>query len=492
MSLEKKSASYIFHLLKKGEISAREILKDCRERFNERDHNLNAFVATSWKRAEKKAKKIDEKRKAGEELPPLSGLPIAIKDNMARRRDPMTCCSNFLADFYPGYSATVVEKLEKAGAVIIGRTNMDEMAMGSTTEKSAFFPTRNPHDLHRVPGGSSGGSAAAVGGGIVPLALGSETGGSIRQPASFCGVYGLRPTYGRVSRFGLVAYASSLDQIGPFAADLDDLWLIFSQLAGKDERDQTTVVGKDLKRMGENFDHPGLRVALPREYLEKVDDEEISKRLERICVTLEKTGVKIEEVSLIDPIRALAVYSVIATAEASSNLARFDGIRFGPEPEGVDNWEDFIKKSRAEGFGEEVKNRIALGALVLSSEYRKDYFDRALMVREEIRKELEELWQRFDLILSPATPTPAFELGSGMEISLQKYMSDILAIPASLAGMPAISLPAGLNEDGLPLGLQLMGPMWSEPLLIDFAEFIKQITGFGAEVKFRAEGGSGS
>jgi len=492
LNLENKSACYLFRLLKQGKISAIEILKDCKERFQERDHELNAFVATSWKRAEKKAKKIDEIRKTGEEIPPLSGIPVAIKDNVARRRDSLTCCSNFLADFYPGYSATVVERLERAGAIIIGRTNMDEMAMGSTTETSAFFPTRNPHNLHRVPGGSSGGSAAAVGGGIVPLALGSETGGSIRQPASFCGVYGLRPTYGRISRFGLVAYASSLDQVGPFAADLDDLWLVFCQLAGRDERDPTTVAGKKLQRGGENFNPPSLRVALPREYIEKVEDKEIIKRLEQVCGSLEQAGVKIEEVSLIDPAKALAAYSVIATAEASSNLARFDGIRFGPEPDGVHNWEDFIRKSRTEGFGDEVKNRIALGALLLSSAYREDYYDRALMVREVIREELEDLWQRFDLVLSPATPTTAFELGSGREVSLQKYLSDILAIPGSLAGMPAISLPAGLNEDGLPLGLQVMGPKWSEPLLLDFAEFISQITGFGAEVEFRAEGGSRS
>jgi len=490
VEFKEQTACSLFRLFEQGEISAVEIIKNFREFQGQRDKDLKAFVKTSWKRAEKKARALDEKRKRGEDLPPLSAVPIAIKDNIARLRETMTCSSNFLKGFFPGYSATVVEKLEEAGALIIGRTNMDEMAMGSTTETSVYHPTRNPHNLGKTPGGSSGGSAAAVGGGIVPVALGSETGGSVRQPASFCGNYGLRPTYGRISRFGLAAYASSLDQIGLFARDPDDLWRVFGVLAGKDKKDSTTVSGKGLERKGEAFDPEEIRVAFPREYMELVEDGEVEKRTFEVVEKLEKAGIKVEEISLTDPKKALGVYSVIATAEASSNLARFDGLRFGKGIEGEKNWEELIKKNREVGFGQEVKNRILLGTLFLSSQYREKFYDRAVQVRKEITQELDQLFCNFDLILSPATPMPAFNLGSRIESSLEKIMSDIMAIPGSLAGLPAISLPMGLNSEGLPLGLQLMAPRWKEGRLIDFSQFIREITGYREELKYFSEGGS--
>ncbi len=463
----------------KGDISAEEIISECQKEVSIRDPLIKGFIYTSWQRAREKARQIDQDRARGGDRPPLAGIPVAIKDNLARSGEPMTCCSRFLKGFYPGYTATAVSRLEKAGAIIIGRTNMDELAMGSSTENSCYFPTHNPHNPDYVPGGSSGGAAAGVGGGLVPLSLGSETGGSIRQPAAFCGVYGLRPTYGRVSRFGLTAYASSLDQVGPLSGNLEDLWLVLKEMAGPDELDATTL--KEPLKGPEDPDD--WRIGLPREYLEHIQDPEISRRVQEIAAELEKAGVVVEEISLSDPTRALAIYSSIVPAEASSNLARLDGIRYGLQSDNnYETWEQFIRENRGKGLGEEVRNRIILGTKLLNPEGEEDFLARGQQARRELKEEMQAIFKEFDLILSPATPTPSFKMGSSPEHSLQRFMSDIFAIPASLTGLPALTVPAGLNSKKLPLAIQLMGPWGSEGRLLGLARLLERITGYGPVV----------
>lgn len=463
----------------KGDISAEEIISECQKEVSSRDPLIKGFIYTSLQKAREKAQDLDQKRSRGEDMPPLAGIPLAIKDNLARSGEPMTCCSRFLKGFYPGYTATAVSRLEKAGAIVVGRTNMDELAMGSSTENSCYFPTHNPHNPDYVPGGSSGGAAAVVGGGLVPLSLGSETGGSIRQPAAFCGVYGLRPTYGRVSRFGLTAYASSLDQVGPLSGNLEDLWLVLKEMAGPDELDATTL--KEPLQGPEDPDD--WRIGLPREYLEHTQDPEISRRVQEIAAELEKAGVVVEEISLSDPTRALAIYSSIVPAEASSNLARLDGIRYGLQSDNnYETWEQFIRENRGKGLGEEVRNRIILGTKILNPEGEEDFLARGQQARRELKEEMQAIFKEFDLILSPATPTPPFKMGSSPEHSLQRFMSDIFAIPTSLTGLPALSVPVGLNSKKLPLAVQLMGPWGCEGRLLGLARLLERITGYGPVV----------
>jgi len=386
---------------------------------------------------------------------PYSGVPIAVKDNITTEGVRTTCGSKILENFVPPYDATVVKKLKKAGFVIVGKTNMDEFAMGSTTENSAFFPTRNPKDLERVPGGSSGGSAAAVASGMVPVALGSDTGGSIRQPAALTGVFGFKPTYGLVSRYGLVAYASSLDQIGPFANSTEDIAAVMDIISGKDEMDSTTAdVKLDFKRFKE-IDLSGKSVVIVKEMMEYEGlDEDVSKKFEEFVKTLGDLGLKIREISLPNIKYSIATYYIIAPAEVSSNLARFDGIRYGLRVSG-ENLKELYLKTRNAGFGEEVKRRILLGTFTLSAAYYDAYFDKAQRVRKKISEEIYEALKENEFIISPTSPITAPKIGEKTD-PLSLYLMDFYTIPANLAGIPAINVPFG-ESNGLPVGMQIMG-----------------------------------
>src|SRR5437868_9144818 len=404
---------------------------------------------------------------------PLAGVPIAIKDNMATRGIPTTCSSRILEGWRPPYDATVITRLREAGAVIVGKTNLDEFAMGSSTENSAFGPTRNPHDPSRVPGGSSGGSAAAVAAGFVPAAFGSDTGGSIRQPAALCGVVGVKPTYGRVSRYGLVAFASSLDQIGPFAATVEDAALLFEVVAGHDPMDSTSVpepAPSVVAGLGEGVQ--GLRVGLTKEFVEGADADVVS-RVEEAARALERAGAVVSDASVPAAVYGLSAYSLIAPAEASSNLARYDGVRYGLRVDG-DDVTAMYTATRAAGFGAEVKRRIMLGTYALSAGYYDAYYGQAQRVRTLIIRDFDAAYAEHDLLLGATSPTTAFELGAKTENPLTMYLSDVFTIPSNLAGHPAISVPYGTGDDGLPVGVQVLAPALAEPLMFRAAAALER------------------
>ncbi|MFH1715031.1 MAG: Asp-tRNA(Asn)/Glu-tRNA(Gln) amidotransferase subunit GatA [Elusimicrobiota bacterium] len=448
-------------------ISAQEVLAGVYKNIEQKDKKINAFISLNKETAIKKAEEIDKKIATGAKLGKLCGIPIAVKDNMCIDGGRTTCASKILENFIAPYSATVVEKIVNEDAIIIGKTNMDEFAMGSSTETSYFGPTKNPVDLERIPGGSSGGSAAAVAAGFVTMALGSDTGGSIRQPASLCGVYGLKPTYGRVSRYGLIAFASSLDQIGPFAGNSEDAALLLEAISGKDKKDSTSVdIGVPEYSKLLSADLSSLRVGLPKEYFAEGLNDEVRMAIMNSVKFLEENGAKIKEISLPHTDYAVAAYYIIAPSEASSNLARYDGVKYGFRAGNIKDLLEEYLFTREQGFGAEVKRRIMLGTYTLSSGYYDAYYLKAQKVRTLLRKDYEDAWKEVDVIITPTAPTTAFKLGEKTSDPLAMYLSDIYTISVNLAGIPAISTPCGRDSKGLPIGLQIIAPHFKEELLL--------------------------
>jgi aspartyl-tRNA(Asn)/glutamyl-tRNA(Gln) amidotransferase subunit A len=470
--------------LGRREVSAREIMAGCLKQIKRIDGRLHAFLSYDAENALAQAEAADKDLAAGvtHRQKPLLGIPVGIKDVIAVRDQPLNCGSRILGNFVSPYSATVIEKLQEAGAVVFGRLNMDEFAMGSSTENSAFGVTRNPWDPTRIPGGSSGGSAAAVAAAECIASLGSDTGGSIRQPAALCGCVGFKPTYGRVSRYGLVAFASSLDQIGPFARDVRDTATVLGVISGHDPRDSTSVPEAVPDYAG-TLEAPikGLKLGLPKEYMIGGLDTEVSKAVQAAVKQFEKLGAEIVEVSLPHTDYAVATYYIVATAEASANLARFDGIRYGARVVGVDPT-DLYRKTRGAGFGAEVKRRIILGAYVLSSGYHDAYYLRAQKVRTLIRRDFLEAFEKVDAIVTPTTPTAAFKVGEKADDPLQMYLSDIFTISCNLAGICGLSLPCGFTDNPkLPIGLQILGQPFGEETILRLAHAYEQSTGWHKE-----------
>jgi aspartyl-tRNA(Asn)/glutamyl-tRNA(Gln) amidotransferase subunit A len=442
------------------------------ERLNE---TLNAFLEIDREGALRRATEIEQSGAVG----PLAGVPIAIKDNICVRGLQASCGSKILGDYHPPYNATVIERLLKAGAVVVGKTNCDEFAMGSSNENSAFGPVRNPWDTTRVSGGSSGGSAAAVASGIVPVALGSDTGGSVRQPASLCGVLGMKPTYGRNSRYGLVAFASSLDQVGVFAREVEDVARVLGVIAGRDPHDSTTAdVPVPDYTASLTGDLKGLRLGFPRALFGKGLDDEVKTSVESVVDVYRDLGVEIVDIDLPHAGYAIAVYYIIATAEASSNLARFDGVRYGFRAEETPELRQMYRRTREEGFGPEVKRRIMLGTYVLSAGYYEAYYRKAQQVRTLIKNDFLNAFKSCDAFITPTSPTPAFALGEKVDDPLAMYLNDIYTVTANLAGVPGISVPCALSSNRLPIGFQLLGPYWSEPTLLKLAHGYEQARPF--------------
>ncbi|KRQ87535.1 Glutamyl-tRNA(Gln) amidotransferase subunit A [Caloramator mitchellensis] len=475
-----KYAHEIKDLLIKKEVSAEEVVKSSIERIKEVDGKIDAFLEVFEEDAIENAKSVDKKIANGEEVGALAGIPMAIKDNICLKNQKTTCASKILENFTSPYDATVVRKLKESDAIIIGRLNMDEFAMGSSTENSSIKKTKNPYDLERVPGGSSGGSAASVAAGEVYFSLGSDTGGSIRQPASLCGVVGFKPTYGRVSRYGLVAFASSLDQIGPFTRDVEDCALVLNTICGKDNLDSTsanvdvedftTYLNKDIK---------GIRVGLPKEYFGEGIDEGVKREVEKAVEALKLLGAEVKEISLPMSKYSLPVYYILSSSEASSNLARFDGIRYGYRADEFEDLVDLYVKSRSIGFGSEVKRRIMLGTYALSSGYYDAYYKKALKVKRLIIEEFKRAFEEVDLIVSPTSPSVAFKFGEKADDPLKMYLSDVCTVPVNIAGLPAVSMPVGLSE-GLPVGLQIIGNYFQEGKILSLASSIEKIVNFNA------------
>jgi len=466
-----------------GDTSAEETARECLERIERADPRVCAFVSVDGDLALSRARKIDAARAAGETLGLLGGVPIGIKDNICTRDGHTTCGSKMLGSFTAKYNARVVDLLEAAGAVIIGKTNLDEFAMGSSTEHSISGCTRNPWDATRVAGGSSGGSAAAVAAGMVPAALGSDTGGSVRQPASFCGVVGLKPSYGRVSRYGLVAFGSSLDQIGPIANDVRDVAMLLAIIAGHDPHDSTSVVAP-VPDYVTALDQPvrGLRIGVSSEYFGEGLDSTVADAVQAAVAELEGQGAQTVPIELPHMKYAIACYYIIAPAEASSNLARFDGVHYGRRAADPDDILDLYESSRSQGFGTEVKRRIMLGTYALSTGYYDEYYLKALKVRTLIKQDFDRAFDQVDVIVSPVAPTTAFRIGEKIDDPLTMYLSDIYTISANLAGICAISLPCGFDPNGLPIGLQLMGPAFGEQRLLQVAHQYKLQSDFRARI----------
>ncbi len=466
--------------LKSKELTIAEILESYCNRINEKEPEVEAFVTTYLEEAKAEAKKIQEKIDNGEDLGEYAGIPIGIKDNLCMKGTKTTCSSKMLENFVSPYDATVIEKLKDEDIISLGKLNMDEFAMGSSTESSYFKKTKNPWNLNKVPGGSSGGSAAAVAANMVPWALGSDTGGSIRQPASLCGVVGLKPTYGLVSRFGLVAFASSLDQIGPITKDVRDSAMLLSLIAGHDEKDTTSeeIEKKDYTKALKN-DVKGLKIGVPKEFFGEGINEEVKKELTKAIETYKELGAEVEEFSLDVAKYALATYYIIACAEASSNLGRFDGIRYGYRTPEYSNLKEIYKKSRSEGFGEEVKRRIILGTYVLSSGYYDAYYKKAQKVRTLVSNEFSKAFEKYDVILTPTSPVTAFNIGEKSNNPLEMYLADICTVSINIAGVPAISIPCGVDSEGMPVGMQLIGNKFEEEKILNAAYTFEQ------KVKFR-------
>jgi aspartyl-tRNA(Asn)/glutamyl-tRNA(Gln) amidotransferase subunit A len=456
-----------------GARSAREVVEEHLAAIAGREEELHAFNLVLADDARARADEVDRRVAAGEDPGPLAGVPVALKDNLCTRGVATTCSSRILDGWRPPYDATVVTRLRQAGAVIVGKTNMDEFAMGSSTENSAYGPTRNPHDPTRVPGGSSGGSAAAVAAGFAALALGSDTGGSIRQPAALCGVVGVKPTYGLVSRYGLVAFASSLDQVGPLATTVADAALALEVIAGHDGADSTSIP-QGAPSLSEMLDRgaDGLRIGVIRELVEGIDPD-VGARLSAAVAALEAAGAKVDEASVPSVTLGLSAYYVLATAEASSNLARYDGVRYGLRVDG-DDVTAMYGATRAAGFGAEVKRRIMLGTYALSAGYYDAYYGQAQRVRTLVLRDFEAAYASYDLLLAPTTPTTAFELGAKTADPLTMYLSDVCTIPSNLAGHPAVSVPYGRGDDGLPIGVQLLGPALGEATLFRAAAALER------------------
>jgi aspartyl-tRNA(Asn)/glutamyl-tRNA(Gln) amidotransferase subunit A len=482
MSLHRLSARQARDGIARGEIRAADLLEAVLRRVEAEEERIHAFVTVTADLAREQAAAVDAARARGEALGPLAGVPVAVKDIICTRGVRTTCGSRILHDFVPPYDATVVERLRAAGAVLVGKTNMDEFAMGSSTEHSAFGQTRNPHDPERIPGGSSGGSAAAVAAGECLAALGTDTGGSVRQPASHCGVVGLKPTYGRVSRYGVVAYASSLDQVGPLTRDTADCALLLGVIAGHDPRDSTSIpelVPDYSAALERGVD--GLTIGIPREAFGEGLDPAVRAAVTGAIETLQKLGAKVLEVGLPHTAYAVAAYYIIAPAEASSNLARYDGVKYGLRAPGAANLLDMYVRTRSQGFGAEVKRRIMLGTYALSSGYYDAYYRKAQTVRTLIRRDFGEAFARCDVLVTPVAPTPAFRLGEKLDDPLQMYLSDVFTIPVNLAGIPGLSLPCGASPEGLPIGLQILAKPLGEETIFRVARAFERAGGAKGE-----------
>ena len=466
--------------LKNKELTVTEITKAYVDRINEKEKDVEAFVTTLTDEALEKAKDVQAKIESGEISGDFAGIPIGIKDNMCTKGVKTTCSSKMLENFVAPYDATVVEKLNAENIIDLGKLNMDEFAMGGSTEYSYFKKTKNPWNLNKVPGGSSGGSAAAVAANLVPWALGSDTGGSIRQPASFCGVVGLKPTYGLVSRYGLVAFASSLDQIGPITKDVYDSAMLLNLIVGHDEKDTTSedISKKDYTKALKN-DVKGLKIGVPKEFFGEGINEEVKASLENAIQEYKNMGAEVEEFSLDIAQYSLATYYIIACAEASSNLGRFDGIRYGYRTPEFKNLKELYKKSRSEGFGDEVKRRIILGTYVLSSGYYDAYYKKAQQVRTLVMNEFNKAFEKYDVILTPTSPTVAFDIGSRSNNPLEMYLADICTVSVNIAGLPGISIPVGVDKEGMPIGMQLIGNRFQEETILNAAYTMEQ------KLKFR-------
>ncbi|MDP8253461.1 MAG: Asp-tRNA(Asn)/Glu-tRNA(Gln) amidotransferase subunit GatA [Candidatus Kaelpia aquatica] len=473
MNLTELSAYKLKDLIDRKEVKIKEVVESYLNKIEQTDKNINAYVSINKDCAIEEAKRLD-----GDDSDlALKGLPVAIKDNLCVKDEPTTCSSKILEGFKPPYNATVIENLKSNGAILLGKTNMDEFAFGSSCETSCYGATKNPHDLSRVPGGSSGGSAAAVGAEEALWALGSDTGGSIRQPASLCGVVGLKPTYGRVSRYGLIAFASSLDQVGPLTRDVKDTALLLEAISGYDPKDSTSS-SEQKPEYSKNLEPvlKGIKIAIPNEYFPEGIDGEVQDRIDEVLELLKKEGATVDRISLPHTEYAVSTYYIIAPSEASSNLARYDGVEYGLRVESAGWIKEMVNPmikmylaTKSKGFGEEAKRRIILGTYSLSSGYYDAYYLRAAKVRTLIKRDFQEAFKRYDCIISPTSPTAAFKLGERTEDPLKMYLSDIFTIPANLAGIPAISMPVGKNSEGLPLGLQIMADYFQEQKLLNIA-----------------------
>jgi aspartyl-tRNA(Asn)/glutamyl-tRNA(Gln) amidotransferase subunit A len=471
--------SEITNLIGRGRSSARSKVETSLAAAEKLNDTLNAFLEIDRVDALKRAEEVDQLIRTSGENGILAGVPIAIKDNICVRGLQASCGSHILGDYHPPYNATVVQRLLEAGAIIIGKTNCDEFAMGSSNENSAFGPVRNPWDVTRVPGGSSGGSAAAVAAGIVPVALGSDTGGSVRQPASLCGVVGLKPTYGRNSRYGLVAFASSLDQVGVFASNVNDVATVLGVIAGRDPHDATTAdVAVPDYRATLTGDIQGIRIGFPRALFGKGLDREVAAAVEQAVDDYRRLGAEVVEIELPNAQYAIAVYYIIATAEASSNLARFDGVRYGFRAEEAPELRQMYRKTREEGFGPEVKRRIMLGTYVLSAGYYDAYYRKAQQVRSLIKQDFRRAFEKCEAIVTPTSPTPAFAIGEKVDDPLAMYLNDIYTVTANLVGVPGLNMPCGLSSKRLPIGMQLLGPYWAEPTLLNLGYAFEQVRPF--------------
>jgi len=470
------TAHQLHNMLVNKEISAVELTKSVFARIDKLDDRIRAFVTLTREQALQQAQQVDNARAAGEELPALAGIPVAIKDNICTVGVRTTCSSKMLYNYIPPYNATVMERLNDARTIMVGKTNMDEFAMGSSCENSAFFPTCNPWDTERVPGGSSGGSAAAVAAGEAVLALGSDTGGSIRQPASFCGVVGMKPTYGTVSRYGLVAFASSLDQIGPLTRDVTDCALLLNVICGHDPFDSTSApYDKPDYTSFLTGDIKGMKIGVPVEYMGEGIDSAVKEVIKKAIAVLSNLGAEVAETTLPHTEHALPAYYLIAPAEASSNLARYDGVRYGYRSEKAGDVVDMFMQTRSEGFGPEVKRRIMLGTYALSAGYYDAYYNKALKVRTLIKQDFDQAYEKFDLLLGPTAPVTAFKRGEKVDDPVQMYMVDVCTLSVNLAGLPAISVPAGMAGN-LPVGLQLIGRPFGEGDILRAAHAFEQTT----------------
>lgn len=478
MRLYEKTASELSEMLKNKECSAVELCNDVLARINETENKIGAYVTVAEESAKGNAKKIDKAMAAGEKLHPLAGIPIGIKDNISTKGIRTTCSSKMLENYVPPFDATVMNKINNAGMTVLGKMNMDEFAMGSSTETSYMHLTRNPYNTECVPGGSSGGSAAAVAAGEAILTLGSDTGGSIRQPAALCGVVGMKPTYGSVSRYGLVAFASSLDQIGPLGKSVKDVAMLQSLICGHDRYDATS----------KNIEYPdyaaalkenakGLKIGIPKEYFGEGIDSQVKESVMKAVKEFEEQGAVIKEISLPSTEYAINTYYIIASAEASSNLARFDGVKYGYRTAEYDGLVDMYEKTRSEGFGDEVKRRIMLGTFVLSSGYFDAYYKKAKRVQNQISQEFTDAFKDCDIIATPTVPASAFKIGENIGDPIKMYYNDVCTVTVNIAGLPAISLPCGKDSAGMPMGLQLIGDKFSEQTLLNTAYTYEKICG---------------
>lgn len=478
MKLYEKTATELSVMLKEKKCSAVELTNAVLERIEQVESKIESFVSVTKEYAIEQAKIVDQKLQAGEKLSPLAGIPIGIKDNICTKDILTTCSSKMLENFKPPYNATVIEKLQQCDFIMPGKLNMDEFAMGSSTETSYFKKTKNPHNIDYTPGGSSGGSASSVASGQAILSLGSDTGGSVRQPASLCGVVGLKPTYGTISRYGLVAFASSLDQIGPIGRSVSDVAMLYSAICGQDKFDATTIAKqypdfyKELKP-----EVKGLKIGIPQEYFENGVNEEVKQSVMNALHELEKNGAILKKVSLPSTNYALNAYYVISSAEASSNLARFDGVKYGYRSPNANTLAELYENTRSEGFGDEVKRRIMLGTFVLSSEHFDDCYQKARMVQQQILDEFNAVFTQCDVIITPTTPTTAFKIGENINDPLTMYASDVCTVTANIAGIPALSVPCGKDSNAMPIGMQLIGPKFSEGKLFNVASYYESLCG---------------